>query len=132
MQEIRDAFTTDKTAVSFGTDDIPSYFLKFALPFIENLPASLFNRSNETSRFPDSWKVARDNPIFKEWDKAENSNYQPISVLPVISKHFEKLVTSQLYQYVNDNGHFSFDQPGFLRLHSTITCLLNNTDDNIE
>ena len=36
VQEIRDAFATVKTAKSFGTDNIPSYFLKLALPFIEN------------------------------------------------------------------------------------------------
>ena len=35
-QEIRDAFATIKTAKSFGTDNISSYFLKLVLPFIEN------------------------------------------------------------------------------------------------
>ena len=30
---------------------------------------------------------------------------------------------------MNDNGHFSSGQSGFLRLHSTVTCLLKNTDD---
>ena len=57
------------------------------------------------------------------------SNYRPISVLPVISRPFEKLVTNQLYQYMNDNAHLSSSQSGFLRLHSTVTCLLKNTDD---
>ena len=27
------------------------------------------------------------------------------------------------------NGLFSSDQSGFLKLHSTLTCLLKNTDD---
>ena len=129
VQEIRDAFATVKTAKSFGTDNISSYFLKLALPFIENSLAFLFNTSIETSRFPDSWKVARVTPIFKDGDRADKSNYRPISVLPVISRLFEKLVTNQLYQYMNDNGHFSCGQSGFLRLHSTVTCLLKNTDD---
>ena len=30
---------------------------------------------------------------------------------------------------MNDNGHFSSGQSYFLRLHSTVTCLLKNTDD---
>ena len=128
VQEIRDAFATVKTAKSFGTDKISSYFLKLAQPFIENSLAFLLNTSIETSRFPDSWKVARVTPIFKEGDKAEKSNYRPISVLPVISRLFEKLVTNQLYPYMNDNGHFSPGQSCFLRLHSTVT-LLKNTDD---
>ena len=103
--------------------------MKLALPFIENSLAFLFNTSIETSQFPDSWKVARVTPIFKEGDKTEKSNYRPISVLSVISRLFEKLVFDQLYQYMKENGLFSPDQSGFLRLHSTLTCLLKNTDD---
>ena len=77
----------------------------------------------------DSWKIARITPIFKDGDRAEKSNYRPISVLPVISKLFEKLVFNQLYQYMKENGLFTSDQSGFLRLHSTLTCLLKMSDD---
>ena len=66
MQEIRDAFATIKTAKSFGTDNISSYSLQLALPFIENSLAFVFDTSIETSRFPDSWKVARVTSIFKD------------------------------------------------------------------
>ena len=90
VQGIRDAFATIKTEKSFGTDNIFSYLLKFALPFVENSFASLFHTSIETSRFLDSWKVARVTPTCKEGGKAENSKYRPISVLPVISSLFEK------------------------------------------
>ena len=129
VQKIRAAFAKVKTAKSFGTDNISSYFLKLALPFIENSLAFLLNTSIETSQFPDSWKVARVTPIYKDGDRTEKSNYRPISVLPVISMLFEKLVFDQLYQYMRENGMFSGDQSGFLRLFSTVTCLLKNTDD---
>ena len=92
VKDIRAAFAKVKTAKSFGIDNISSYFLKLALPFIGNSLAALFNTSIETSQFPDSWKVARVTPIFKEGDKTEKSNYRSISVLPVISRLFEKLV----------------------------------------
>ena len=65
VQKIRDAFAKVKTAKSFGIDNISSYFLKLALPFIENSLAFMFNTSIETSRFPDSWKIARVTPIYK-------------------------------------------------------------------
>ena len=129
LKDIRDAFAKVKTAKSFGIDGISSYFMKLALPYIENSLAFLFNTSIETSQFPDSWKVARITPIFKDGDKTEKSNYRPISVLPVISKLFEKLVFNQLYQHMKDNGLFTSDQSGFLRLHSTLTCLLKMSDD---
>ena len=118
-----------KTAKSFGTDNISSYFMKLALPYIENSLAFFFNTSIETSQFPDSWKVARLTPIFKDGDKTAKSNHRPISVLPVISKPPEKLVFNQLYLHMKENGLFTSDQSGFLRLNSTLTCLLKMSDD---
>ena len=42
---------------------------------------------------------------------------------------FEKLVSNQLYQYLDHNGLLSPNQSGFRRLHSTVTCLFKITDD---
>ena len=115
VQEIRDAFAKVKTPKSFGIDNISSYFLKLALPFIENSLAFMFNTSIQTSMFPDSWKIARITPIYKNGDRADKSNYRPISVLPVI--------------HMEDNCLFSSGQSAYLRFHSTVTHLLKNTDD---
>ena len=95
VQDIRDAIGKIKTSKSLGSDNISSYFLKLATPYIENSLFFMFNTSLETSQFPDSWKNARITPIFKDGDRAEKSNYRPISVLPVISRLFEKLVFNQ-------------------------------------
>ena len=62
-------------------------------------------------------------------DKSDKSNYCPISVLPVISRLSEKLVSNQLYQYLDYNSQFSPNQSGFRRLDSTVTCLLKNIYD---
>ena len=103
--------------------------MKLALPFIENSLAVLLNTSIETSQVLDSWKVARVTPIFKDGDKTDKSNYRPISVLPVISRLFEKLVFEQLYDFMEESGHFTCDQSGFLCQRSTLTCLLKMSDD---
>ena len=127
VRNIRDAIGKINISKGFGTNNISCYFLKLAMPYIENSLAYIFNTSLE-SRFPDDWKTARVTPIF-EGDKSDKSNYHPISVQPVISRLFEKLVFNQLYQYLDHNGLLSPDQSGFRRLHSTVTCLLKNTDD---
>ena len=80
-------------------------------------------------KFPASWKIARVTPIFKDGDKSAKENYRPISVLPVISRLFEKVIYNQLYRYLNSNGFLSTNQSGFRALHSTLTTLLKNTDD---
>ena len=58
LKDIRDAFAKVKATKSFGVDNISSYFLKLALPYIVNSLIFLFNTSFDTSQFPDSWKVA--------------------------------------------------------------------------
>ena len=127
--EIREAFANAKSSKSFGFDGISSYFMKIALPFIENSLALLFNTSIETSKFPVLWKIARVTPIYKEGERTDKSNYRPISVLPVISRLFEKLISNQLHQHMGKNYLFSNKQSGFLQLRSTVTCLLKNTND---
>ena len=129
IQDIREAVAKLTNSKSFGTDTISSYFLKLALPFLENSIAMLFNISLETSIFPMLWKISRVAPIYKEGDKSEKSNYRPISVLPVISRLFERLVYDQLYKHLNSNNLLAKEQSGFRTLHSTLTCLLKSTDD---
>ena len=129
VRNIRDAIGNIKISKGFGTDNISSYFLKLAIPYIENSLAYIFNTSPESGRFPDDWKTARVTPIFKGGEKSDKSNYRPISVLPVISRLFGKLVCNELYQYLDHNGLLSHNQSGFSRLHSTVACLLEITDD---
>ena len=129
LQDIREAIGKIKTSRGSGVDGISSFFLKFTLPTIENSLALIFNFSIETGVFPDSWKTARVTPIYKDGEKAIKSNYRPISVLPVISKLFEKLVFNQLYQYLNGSGLLYKGQSGFRELYSTVSCLLKSTDD---
>ena len=83
----------------------------------------MFNTSIETRIFLDTWTLARVTPIFREGDKDEKSNYRPTSVLPPISRLFEKLITDQLCQFMDKNSLFSSDQSGVLHLHSTLMCL---------
>ena len=126
--DIRDVIAKLKTPKSFGNDTISSYVLKLALPFMKTSLAIMFNTSIETSLFPKCWKLARINPIFKGGDKSEKSNYRPISILPVISRLFGKLIADQSCRYMNENNMFSSNQSGFRHLHSALTCLLKNTD----
>ena len=59
IQDIREAIAKFTRSKSFGTDTISSYFLKLALPFLENSIAMLFNASLETRILPALWKISR-------------------------------------------------------------------------
>ena len=78
---------------------------------------------------PEDWKIARVAPIYKDDSEDEISNYRPISVLPVISRLFEKLVYDQFYGYLNMNKLLFSQQSSFRLLHSVLTCLLKCTND---
>ena len=78
--------------------------------------------------FPLSLKRAKILPIFKSQDKLNIANYRPISVLPVISKVYEKVFYSRLYDYFSTNNILSSSQFCFRSRASTEHALLKFTD----
>ena len=58
-------------------------------------------------------------PIFKKGRKTDVSNYQPISLLPILSKVIEKIVHKQTTKFLNNNNIFYKYQSGFKSNHST-------------
>ena len=56
-------------------------------------------------------------------------NYRPISILPAISKVFEKTLYKQLFNNLNANNLISKFQFGFRPLHSTADTLLHSTNE---
>ena len=118
-----------KKSLGFGSDGIASNLLKIAFPVICNSICDIFNFSIFSPSFPVSWKIARVTPIFKGGKPDDRSNYRPISLLPVVSRLFEKLIYDQLYQYLDKHKYLVSHQSGFRSLHSVVTCLLKGTND---
>ena len=81
---------------SAGLDNLDPLFLKLAARIISAPITSMFNLSLQTSEFPSDWKTAAVVPLFKGGDKLDLNCYRPISILPCLSKVFEKLVNTQL------------------------------------
>ena len=52
----------------------------------------IFKHILETSSYPDPWKLANVVSIYRKENKQLVENYQPISLLPICRKIFEKLV----------------------------------------
>ena len=74
-------------------------------------------------------KLAKVFPLHKGSAKTNPSNYRPISVIPVIAKVFERIVYDQLYCYLITNNLINKYQSGFRSLHSTVTALLDATNE---
>ena len=72
-----------------------------------------------TGIFPEKLKIAKVKPLYKKGDKCCFNNYRPISILPTISKVFERVMYTQLYNYFNVNNLLTEQQYIFRSKHST-------------
>ncbi len=66
-----------------------------------------------TGIFPDKLKVAKIMPIHKKDDESLFTNYRPISLLPAISKIFEKSFYNNFISFSKKNHCFIMDNMGF-------------------
>ena len=103
-------------------DDIPTKVIKMNKDIFADFIAKDFNNCVDKGVFPDDLKHADVTPIHKKKDKSDKTNYRPVSILPDISKMYEKLIYNQLYDYFDDI--LSPSQCGFRKGHSTQHCLL--------
>ena len=56
-----------------------------------------FNQSLVNGEFPHCLKQAEVIPVFKNEEKLDKSNNRPVSILPVISKIYERLMYEQMF-----------------------------------
>ena len=81
-----------------------------------------FNEAICSSIFPASFKLANITSVFKVGCRNQKDNYRPISILPIVAKIFEKLISQQLSSHFDNI--FSKFQYGFQKCFSTHHCLL--------
>ena len=112
-----------------GLDKISSKIIKIAAPLISDSLTYIFNQAITLCTFPHEWKIARVIPLFKNGKRNMPGNYRPISVLPAISKIMERILYTQLYEYLSANNILSEHQFCFRKFHSTATALLDCTND---
>ena len=55
----------------------------------------------ENKKFPSKLKYADITPIFKKLECISKENYRPVSILPVVSKVFERIMQNQIKLYVD-------------------------------
>ena len=117
-------FDQIKTDTATGTDEIPAKLLKDAKIVLVPIVTKLLNLSYETFTFPNCLKHARIKPLYKSEDINEPKNYRPISILPTLSKIFERAATNQITKYLEQNNLITHNQHAYRQKHSTQTCLI--------
>ena len=122
-------------ASSPGWDSISAVVVKAIYPcFIEPL-THILNLSVMYGVFPSELKLAKVIPLFKANDPMLFSNYRPVSVLPVFSKIFERIMYNQLLSFINKHKLLYSYQFGFRINHApelALLCLADKISDALE
>ena len=106
-----------------GVDNLPGRFLMDGAIILAKPVTEICNLSIKSNIFTDPCKLAKLKPIFKKGSRIDPSNYRPISLLPLISKIFEKIVHEQMIDYVAQYNILFKYQSGFRTKPSTDLCL---------
>ena len=104
------------------SSDIPTKIIKENVDIFAEFLWKSINSSIKSSTFPSCLKLADVTPLHKKGKKNEKDNYRPVSILPTLSKCFEKCMFSQMSAYFDEI--FSKYQYGFRKGYSSQQCLL--------
>ena len=126
VEEIQHYLETLDTSKASGPDGISAHMLKGTASSIAPSLTQLFNNSLRAGLFPDAWKLSRVVPIHKSGESNTPLNYRPISLLPILSKVFERHMHMIMSKHLDTSSVLSDQQWGF-RSMRTILALLNVT-----
>lgn len=111
-----------------GLDGIGPKLLKLSSGIITKSITYVANKCIRSGQFPNSWKQAKVNPLYKGGANDDINNYRPISILPTLSKLIEKFIQKHLMYYLNSFDILHKLQSGFRTGHSTETALTIMTE----
>ncbi len=136
--EVHQIINKLKGKSSYGYDLLSTLLLKQIYKPILPVLTCIINQTLKTGIFPDKLKIAKVIPVFKNGEENNFENYRPISLLPAISKVFEKVIFKQLYAYMTNYKLICSNQYGFRLKHSTeyaaidlIDHVINDLDNNL-
>ena len=113
---------------SSGHDGISNKLLKLIKNELKSPLTLIINQMITTGIFPQSFKISKIIPLYKKGDHSLLTNYRPISLLPTISKVFERIIYDQMYEYLNENNLLAEEQFGFRKYHSTEYAAISLVD----
>ena len=102
--------------------DIPTKIIKMNADIFAEVLCNVFNRSLEVGEFPSGMKLANVTPVHKKGSRYDKGNYRPVSILPNLSKVFERCLHKQISHFFDTI--LSKYQCGFRKGHGAQHCLI--------
>ena len=92
-----------KSKKATGLDGMTARLLKDAAPVIAKPITYMYIINLTIGEIPPEFKEVKVTPIFKNGKRTEESNYRPISLLPLVSKVMERAIQVQLVKFIEEN-----------------------------
>ena len=84
--------------------NIPASLLKEVKDIAAGPLAKIWNTEIiSNKKFPTRLKLADITPLFKKLDNVSKKNYRPVSLLPLVSKIFERVMQEQMTVFIGDH-----------------------------
>lgn len=118
------ALNNSKTS---GYDDITTQVLKACATWICHPLAHmhLINFSVLEGDFPKQLKISIVKPLFETGNRTHPNNYRPITMVPILSKIFEKAMLIRLNNFLCTHDILCKEQFGFRKGNSTALAIFN-------
>ena len=82
-------------------NDIPTKILIGSGDIVCGYLSNIYNTSKEENKYPQSLKQADVTPIHKKEERTILKNYRPVSLIPIVSKLFERDMYNQILVYTD-------------------------------
>ena len=126
---VKKLLSTLDSSKSCGPDNIPARILKYCCDEIAPVLTVIFTQSLNLGNLPEDWLTANVTPIFKKGDRANPSNYRPISLTSICCKLLEHILYHSIMEHLTNYQILSDKQYGFRPNHSCETQLLNIVEE---
>jgi len=113
---------------STGPDGLSARFLREVAAEIATPLTHLYNASLSSGKFPYDWKRSHITPVHKGGNMEDLCNFRPITVVPVLAKVLEKIVSIQVGSYLEQNSLLDPQQGAYRSGRSTEGILLSAVD----
>ena len=101
---------------STGADNIPIDLINLVAEEIASPLTEVINNSNEHSTFPGQRKIVKICLISKTDISLTSKDFRPISLLPVLSKVFGRIIMKQLRSFMEERAIYSKTQSDFANI----------------
>ena len=122
MHEVALEIRNINSSKSNPIDSIPAKMIKENSSFFCTLLYNNFKNCISTCTFPNKLKLADVTPVHKKGVHMDKSNYRPVSILPAISKIYERVLYTQMNCFTENI--LSKFQCGFRKGTSAQHCLI--------